>query len=105
LGDEYGLPLTGAEFCGQLHYPSSQGRETARPRIRPESEILTSDADGRFRLDGLKPGLKSSISAHSQGRPVYRFDTGKVLHEIVIRQTGEVRDLGDVKVKVVRNQL
>ncbi len=98
LVDEDGLPLAGAGLGIQTHYPDSQGRWTARARLWPESEGVTSDADGRFRIDGLKPGLKSTIIVGSKGRPGKRMETGEVFHNITV-QPGEIRDVGDVKVK------
>ena len=70
----------------------------------PDSETVTTGADGRFQIDGLKPGVKMNSGVTFKDRPELWGDTGKVLRDIVIQKPGEVRDLGDIKVKVVRNR-
>ena len=67
----------------------------------PDSETVTTGADGRFRIDGLKPGVKINSGVTWKDRPGYWGDTGKALRDIVIQKPGEVRDLGDIKVKIV----
>ena len=67
----------------------------------PDSETVTTDAHGRFQIEALKPGVKTPASTFKD-RPELSGDTGKALRDIVIQQPGEVRDLGDVKVKDVR---
>jgi RNA polymerase sigma factor (sigma-70 family) len=55
------------------------------------------DADGKFRIDGLVPGLKYHALTLLQplsGRPY----PGHVFADLVLRE-GETRDLGDVKIK------
>ena len=98
LVDEDGLPLTGAGLSTQTTYPEDKGRQMSRPSLWPDSENVTSDNDGRFQVDGLKPGLKSSLQVRSKGRPVRRLDTDDRLRDIVV-QPDEVRDVGDVIVK------
>jgi hypothetical protein len=61
----------------------------------PEWPRPTTDTDGRFRIVGLVPGLKYSVSVLEEG---YRL-TGDVFRELTIKSPGEVRALGDVKAR------
>ena len=65
----------------------------------PDSETFTTDADGRFQVDGLKRDVKTTISVSDAARPFVRLGTGDVLKDLTA-EPGEVRDLGDVKVHV-----
>jgi hypothetical protein len=98
LVDEDGIPLAGARLSVQTHYPDAEGFGPPRQGLWPEDATYTSDADGRFVIDGLRPGLKTSIYVQSKTRPGFRLDAGDVFREIT-SQPGEIRDLGDVKVK------
>jgi len=104
LVDDDGLPVAGATLrtlsidLDGSNLPPNPGPDA----LWPDNETVTTDANGRFQIDGLKPGVKTNSSAELKGQPNVRLDTGKVLRDIVIQKAGEVRDLGDVKVKVVR---
>jgi RNA polymerase sigma factor (sigma-70 family) len=89
LVDEEGIPLSGAKL------------ELVSSGLLPEVSTFTADADGRFQIVGLIPGIKSNIGVEHKTRPNYRIDTGGVLFNIIMQRTGEVRDLGDVRVKEV----
>jgi RNA polymerase sigma factor (sigma-70 family) len=104
LVDEDGLPLAGAtlsvmsyELNGLDNLPGGQDA------LWPDGETFTVDSEGRFEVVGLKPGVKTFVGVQAKTRPNTRLDTGKVFRNIVLERTGEVRDLGDVKVKVVPN--
>ena len=99
LVDEDGLPWAGATFYVQPHYPDRRILGSGRQGLWPDGETFTSDAEGRFQIDGLKPGLKSSIYAHSKTRPNHRLETGNALRDITV-QPDETRDLGTVKAQV-----
>ena len=64
----------------------------------PDGEIFVTDANGRFRIDGLKPGVKASIEMEAKARRGFRLNPGNDFLNPSV-QAGEVRDLGDVKVK------
>jgi len=104
LVDEDGMPLAGAlietmsiDLDGS-NLPPGPGRDA----MWPDSDTVTTGADGRFQVDGLKPGIKTISGVTFKDRLELSGDTGKVLRDIVIQQPGEVRDLGDIKVKVAR---
>jgi hypothetical protein len=98
LVDEDGIPMAGATFYIEPHYPDKPDSWTPRQDLWPDGVTLTADADGQFLIDGLKPGLKSSIYVSSKDRPGYRLDTGDIFRNVTV-QTGEIRDVGEVKVK------
>ncbi len=89
LVDEEGIPLSGAKL------------KLVSSGLLPDVSTFTADADGRFQIVGLIPGVESGISVDKRARPNYRLDTGRVLHGILLQHPGEVRDLGDVTVKEV----
>jgi RNA polymerase sigma factor (sigma-70 family) len=100
LVDEDGLPVAGASL-GTLTI-NIDGDNLPPDTMWPDSDPVTTGADGRFQLDGLKPGVKTNHGVTFKDRPGYWGDTGKALRDIVIQKPGEVRDLGDIKVKVAR---
>jgi hypothetical protein len=89
LIDEEGLPLWGTRL---IFVSSSFGHE---------GSAYTTDADGRFQIVGLIPGIASEVVVDKNARPNYRLDTGGVLGRILVQHPAEVRNLGDVKVKEV----
>jgi hypothetical protein len=89
LVDEDGLPLSGA----QLKLFSSS--------LLPDVATVTADADGRFQVVGLIPGIKSSIHVDKKLPQNRRLDTGRALFNILLQRPGEVRDLGAVTVREV----
>ena len=102
LVDEDGLPLAGAalsvmSYYGPGHFDSLPPGPDA---LWPDDETFTADSDGRFEVTGLKPGVRCLIGVHIKARPNTRIDTGQVFRNIVLERFGELRDVGDVKVKV-----
>jgi hypothetical protein len=63
----------------------------------PENETFTADAAGHFQVDGLKRDAKTSINVFGL-RPNVRDNMVEVLNKLTVAP-GEIRDLGDVKVK------
>ncbi len=57
------------------------------------TEWVQADAEGRFRLEGLVPGLNHRLAVMVDGG----FSEGCTVFEGVILKPGEVRDLGDVR--------
>ncbi|MEJ7637637.1 MAG: carboxypeptidase-like regulatory domain-containing protein, partial [Singulisphaera sp.] len=88
LVDEDGLPLAGATFSVQPHYPDGQNLASSRQGLWPDEVTSTSDAEGRFQVVGLKPGLKSSIHVQSERLPAMRLDSGEILRNLTV-QPGE----------------
>ena len=102
LVDEDGLPLAGATLSVMSYYgPGDYDSLLTGPgALWPDDETFTADSDGRFEVTGLKPGVRCSIGVRIKARPNTRTDTGQVLRNIVPERFGEVRDVGEVKVKV-----
>jgi RNA polymerase sigma factor (sigma-70 family) len=101
LVDEDGLPLAGATLSVMSF--ELNGLDNLPPghhALWPDDETFTADADGRFEVVGLKPGVKCFIGVQLKTRPNVRLDTGQVFRNIVLERLGEVRDVGEVKVKV-----
>ena len=80
--------MAGATLSIQTHY--ADDREFWRV-----GETFTTDADGRFQIIGLSPGLKLLVYVGNKSR---RLDTGGVFRNMIV-QPSETRDVGDVKVK------
>jgi hypothetical protein len=82
---------------GGLAITSADGMTPARPAeqgILPGSAVyggIRVGRDGRFRIEGLVPGLKYGAGA-SEGYPHY----GELFHDLIVTP-GEVKDLGDLK--------
>ena len=63
--------------------------------LRPGREPVKTDKDGRFRVEGLVPGLKCYISAR-QGRT---FLTGEPRIGLLEVEPGKTLELGDRRMK------
>ena len=102
LVDEDGLPLAGATLSVMSYYGPGDydSLGTGPGALWSDDETFTADSDGRFEVTGLKPGVRCSIGVRFKARPNTRTDTGQVLRNIVPDRFGEVRDVGEVKVKV-----
>jgi RNA polymerase sigma factor (sigma-70 family) len=98
LMDEDGLPLAGVTLSVMSF--ELNGLHNL-PALWPDDETFHSDADGRFEVTGLKPGVKCFIGVEAKARPSFRLDAGKVFRNVILTKVGEVRDLGDVKVKAM----
>jgi hypothetical protein len=101
LIDEDGLPLAGAALSVATFDLNRMNLPNGRRGVWPDDTTFTTDSDGRFHVDGLKPGVRSSIGVKARIRANYRLDTGRVFRDIVLKKFGEVRDLGDIKVRFV----
>ena len=102
LVDEDGLPLAGARL-GVMTY-DLDGRNLPPGAnhggsycLWPDGEIFVGDADGRFQIDGLKPGVRSSLNIENTVRPVHYLSLNDLLRNAGIKP-GEIRDVGDVKI-------
>jgi hypothetical protein len=90
LVDAEGKPL--ADVRLRLHYPSLPA-----PGMRPAGEEFRTDRAGRFRAEGLLPGLEHELTlAGGPGKDIMP-SAGEALRKRTAR-AGEVKDLGDVKV-------
>ena len=62
-------------------------------------EEVTADAQGRFRIEAFVPGVETEVTIETRiGDPL---NGGNALRKPALKP-GEVRDLGDVKAKEIR---
>jgi hypothetical protein len=87
LIDDDGLPPTGVTI--NINYENGQfGPRSYFPFVKP-----TLNRDGRFRIEGLIPGVRDDLATRDDQTARDNFASGLNL------QPGETRDLGDVRVK------
>ena len=99
LVDEDGQPFSGAKLTAMTFDSDGTNLPGGPEGLWPDNESFTSDADGRFQVDGLKRDAKTTIFlTPARTRPNVRLNTGDVLKNLT-GEPGQVRDLGDVKVK------
>ena len=104
LVDEDGLPLAGAKLHVVTFDLDGNNLPFAEARaLWPSDETFATDANGRFRIEGLVPGVATDIQVSSRGRPNFRFVAGLALRKLTL-DAGEARDLGDVKAEEVGQQ-
>ncbi len=89
LVDRGGLPQAGALLtCDR---PILFGEDGAKFDKGALPSSIRTDKDGRFRVSGLVPGLKYTLTAWKDGR-----FAGRAAADVIIR-AGEVKELGDIK--------
>jgi hypothetical protein len=89
LVDGDGKPLGGVKV--RRFYPSLPA-----PGMRANGEEFVSDADGRFRVEGLLPEQKHQLALTAPKEDV-KLDAGPALKD-VSAPAGGIKDLGDVRV-------
>jgi RNA polymerase sigma factor (sigma-70 family) len=96
LGED-GKPLAGVEV--RLHFREREAEEVHAAAHR--AKLAVSDADGRFAIDDVLPGLKFELSFGTERRKFERATKPASPSEV---QSGEVKDLGEIKVKRARER-
>ena len=87
--DAAGKPRAGLAISFQLTAPRAD--ELIRQKLYGRlPSLATADADGRFRLEGMFPGLEMEIYAGQPGRRILAVSFGPVT-----LKPGEVRDVGE----------
>ena len=66
-------------------------------------EAVTTDAQGRFRVEAFVPGVETEVTIAVTNRRGVQLDGGNALRKPALRP-GEVRELGDVKAKEPHQQ-
>jgi hypothetical protein len=84
-----GKPLAGVRVS--LNYPP-----LPRPGILPPQKEVMTDANGRFRIEGLLPDLKHTLTLRGDKKDVI-LETGTALQNLAAG-AGEVKEVGDLKV-------
>src|SRR5262249_11453335 len=75
---EAGKPLAGVRVG--LKYP-----DLPAPGVRPPDREFRSDAEGRFRVEGLLPGLKHELTLGAEGKHTITVQPGDRLQGLVTR--------------------
>jgi RNA polymerase sigma factor (sigma-70 family) len=91
LVDGDGNPVAGIRLGWR--YPSLPA-----PGLAPPAEPFTTDAEGRFRIEGLAPGLKFEITLSHNAKKGTAFSAGEALKGQAV-EPGQAKELGDVRVK------
>ena len=102
LVDGDGLPLADARLSVVALGPDGANFPAGPDGLWPDSVTFAADADGRFEVVGLNPGVKCLIDVRIDGQPGVEVNTGGFLRNVVFKRQGEVRDIGKVRVKLVR---
>jgi hypothetical protein len=95
-----GKPHTGVEILtlgGDVI--TAEGVQPRDPDAGSLPGSVKPDKEGKFRLEGLVPGLKYTLSVVRAGYVV--FISGSVGDKALTLKAGETRDLGDVEVKPI----
>jgi hypothetical protein len=93
LVDAQGKPLPGAKL------DNDAWQDVLDDPARGLLPGVTTDAEGRFRIEGLLPGL--SYTASAEGAEAAKRVYGVVIDRVVLKP-GETRDLGDVRARPTR---
>jgi RNA polymerase sigma factor (sigma-70 family) len=91
LVDDNSKPVAGVRLGWR--YPSLPA-----PGMGPPAKTFTTDAQGRFRVEGLAPGPKFDITLSEGTKKDTTFSAGEALKGLAV-ESGQTRDLGDVRVK------
>jgi hypothetical protein len=91
--DAEGKPVAGAIL--RLHYP-----ELPRPGLLWRDLEFRSDAQGRFRVECLLPGKEHSLSIVGDAKRSITPAAAEKLTKLSV-PAGAVKDLGDIRVKIV----
>jgi RNA polymerase sigma factor (sigma-70 family) len=84
-------PVTGVRLGWR--YP-----ELPAPNV-PPAETVTTDSEGRFRIEGLAPGVKFEITLHGDEKKAMTISAGEALKGLTI-EAGQTKDLGKIRVQV-----
>jgi hypothetical protein len=84
---------------GRLVDARGQPLRDVRLRLDYPEEEFTTDRQGQFRVEGVVPGRKHELTLASSPKPGFTGSVGNKLQGLTTR-SGEVRDLGDVRVTV-----
>jgi hypothetical protein len=90
--DADGKPVVDVQLS--LKYP-----DLPWPGMRPWDKEVRTDRDGRFRVEGLLPDLDHELILGPGPRKAVSLSAGEALKKLKTRE-GEVKDLGDIGVKV-----
>jgi hypothetical protein len=97
--DEDARPVAGARL--QTGYVDSPFFHPMTWWVSSQGEVVRTDREGRFRAEGMTPGVKFRLSMSSSGMtflPITGTPDGQM--ELSIR-AGETKDLGEIRVKLI----
>jgi hypothetical protein len=94
--DEDGQPMAGVRISLSFHHPVFFQPVTWW--VSPQGQEVITDREGRFRAEGLTPGMKFRLSAATKMKFLTLTGGTDGVDELSVR-AGETKDLGDVQVK------
>jgi hypothetical protein len=94
--DEDGRPLAGVRIHLSFLHPTFYQPVTWW--VGPRGELVTTDRDGRFRAEGVTPGLKFRLSAESENKFLSLAGTPDGMRVLSV-EAGQTKDLGDLTAK------
>ena len=100
LLDDDGLPWAGVPLRVWMSDPDQPTRSGFGCAF---GEAVTSDAQGRFRVEAFVPGVETEVIISVPNRVGGQLDGGNALRKPALKP-GELRDLGDVKAKEIHQQ-
>jgi hypothetical protein len=95
--DADGQPIAGAEV--NLSFASERPASELHRFLRQQQAPPRTDADGRFKLDGVVPGLKFALNNARKGDTYHVPKPRTGLKEV---ESGATLDLGDVRTEPLR---
>ncbi len=94
LLDDDGLPWAGVPMKVWMSDPDQPTRKWFGCEF---GEAVTSDAQGRFRIEAFVPGVETEVTIETR----VTINGSNALRKLALK-SGEVRDLGDVKANEIR---
>jgi hypothetical protein len=91
--DADGNPLTGVEVS--IGAETEIGSELYHVAVPPSGKPVRTDKEGRFRIEGVVPGLKFTLFLHAQG-PIFGGVASLAVRQVQVK-AGEKLNVGDMR--------
>lgn len=100
--DGEGKPIAGVQIkdynpsgLQDAYIPKNLWHKGPDGQLQRVNDLYLTDQDGRFRIEGLAPGMKYGLSAWAQKEIKI---LGKLISGVTV-ESGQTKDLGDLKIK------